>query len=290
MHHDGRRMRRRVKNGHRLPQMRGSLRARRFDRRPQGTQGALHRLRRDLARHARGVAGPPGPGARSHPIRCHAIRSLARARGGDREQAGSEATEPAAATTDPASPSTDPGASEPAAEAAPPTPRGARLIKDKSARAPRGAAWRKLADWRLATVAGTALVLAAGLHEREAVVRLLPQTAKLYAMAGFPVNLRGIEIRNVKSRLVTDNDEPVLVVDGDLVNVSDRRVDVPRLHFSLLGPDGRQIYVWSAQADRNNLQPGETLNFRRRLAAPPGEARNVSVRFITRSDITAGIK
>jgi hypothetical protein len=67
-------------------------------------------------------------------------------------------------------------------------------------------------------------------------------------------------------------------------------VDVPRLYFAVLGKDGQQIYAWSAQADRSSLQPGEKLNFRRRLAAPPSESKDVSVRFLTRSDITAGIR
>ncbi len=198
------------------------------------------------------------------------------------------AAEPAAqaAETDP-KPETEVQAE---AQPEPLPPKGAKLVKDTGAKGKKPSALRAALNWRAATVAGTALALTAGFLEREAVVRLLPQTAQLYAAIGFPVNLRGIEIRNVKSRLVTDGDEPVLVVDGDLVNVSDRKVDVPRLHFALTGPDGRQIYVWSAQADRANLQPGETLNFRRRLAAPPAEAKNVSVRFVTRSDITAGIR
>lgn len=197
-------------------------------------------------------------------------------------------------------PQEDGAAAKPPAEAAEPepkteiepepAPKGAKLVKDSKTRSDKPSALRGILSWRAATVAGTVLALGAAFHEREAVVRLLPQTAKIYATVGFPVNLRGIEIRNVKSRLVTDGDEPVLVVDGDLVNVSDRKVDVPRLHFALTGPDGRQVYVWSAQADRASLQPGETLNFRRRLAAPPAEAKNVSVRFVTRSDITAGIR
>jgi len=165
-----------------------------------------------------------------------------------------------------------------------------RLIKEAGRGQRKTGFWRGLADWRTAALAATALVVAAGLHQRQSVVALLPQTAKIYAAAGLPVNLRGVEFRNVKSRLIEDDDQPVLVVDGDLVNVAGRRIDVPRLHFAILGPDGRQIYVWSAPADRTQLQPGETLNFRRRLAAPPADAREVSVRFLTRSDITAGIK
>jgi predicted Zn finger-like uncharacterized protein len=168
-------------------------------------------------------------------------------------------------------------------------PRGAKWTKDKKAKTASGA-WRKLLGWQTGAIAATFVVLTAGVILRERVVRLLPQTATLYAAAGLPVNLRGIVIRNVASRVVTDNDESVLVVDGDLVNITDRRVDVPRLHFTLLGKDGQQLYAWSAQADRGVLQPGEKLNFRRRLAAPPEDARDVKVRFLNRSDMTAGIK
>jgi predicted Zn finger-like uncharacterized protein len=170
-----------------------------------------------------------------------------------------------------------------------PAPRGAKWTKDKKAKKP-GGAWKKLPGWQTGAIAATFAILTAGVVLRESVVRHVPQTASLYAAVGLPVNLRGIIIRNVASRVVTDNDESVLVVDGDLVNITDRRVDVPRLHFTLLGKDGQQLYVWSAQADRGVLQPGEKLNFRRRLAAPPEDAKDVKVRFLNRSDMTAGIK
>jgi len=182
-------------------------------------------------------------------------------------------------------------------DAPPPTARKRRApwSADAGAGRARPPVWRRIAnsriaDWRIAACAAALVVVAGGLHQRERVVRAMPQSARLYAAVGLPVNLRGIDIRNVRSRIAKDGEESVLVVDGDLVNVAGRPVDVPRLHFALLAADGRQIYVWSAQADRAALQPGETLNFRRRLAAPPPEARDVSVRFLNRSDITAGIK
>ena len=73
-------------------------------------------------------------------------------------------------------------------------------------------------------------------------------------------------------------------------SASASKVDIPRLRFAVLGPDGQEVYAWSAQADRPSLQPGETLNFKRRLAAPPNDGKDVSVRFVTRSDTTSGIK
>lgn len=207
-----------------------------------------------------------------------------------------EALPEANATTDPAP--AEPASEEPAAETPPALPEPVeeqpppktRWLKDPKKGGGGPGAFRKILNWRTGAIAAAMILVAGGIHQRERVVRHLPQTARLFAAVGLPVNLRGIEIRSVQSRVVEDSDETVLVVEGELVNVANRRVDVPRLHFSLAGADGRQVYVWSAQADRGVLQPGETLVFRRRLAAPPAEAKAVSVRFLTRSDITAGIK
>jgi Protein of unknown function (DUF3426) len=149
---------------------------------------------------------------------------------------------------------------------------------------------RKIFSLKVAALAACVAIVGAGVHQRETVVRHAPQTARLFAAIGLPVNLRGIVIKDVASRVIDDNGVSVLVVDGDLVNATNRKVDVPRLRFAVLGPDGQEVYAWSAQADRASLQPGEKLNFRRRLAAPPADGKDVSVRFVTRSDITSGIR
>ncbi len=71
--------------------------------------------------------------------------------------------------------------------------------------------------------------------------------------------------------MMDDNGVNLLVIDGDLVNLRTEQLSVPRLRFAVLGDKGQELYVWTAQADRSALKPGETLNFRRRLAAPPSD-------------------
>jgi predicted Zn finger-like uncharacterized protein len=147
-----------------------------------------------------------------------------------------------------------------------------------------------LFSWKTASIATALAVVVGGVYKRELVVRSIPQTATLYSAIGMPVNLRGVEIRNVASRIIDDNGVNILVIDGDLQNVTKNKLDLPRLRFAVRGADGQEVYVWSAQADKNNLGPGETLNFRRRLAAPPQDGKDVTVRFLTKADTTAGIK
>ncbi len=148
----------------------------------------------------------------------------------------------------------------------------------------------KLLGWPAGAMAAAILITIAGLHQRQRVVKYLPQTAGLYAAIGLPVNLRGITINNVASRMIDDNGVTVLIIDGDLINTTDQSVRLPRLRFAVLGKDRQEIYAWSAQTDQTSLKPGEKINFRRRLAAPPADGQDVSVRFITASDITAGFK
>jgi len=60
--------------------------------------------------------------------------------------------------------------------------------------------------------------------------------------------------------------------------------------FAVRDEGGKEVYTWTAMPSRTSLAPGETLAFRSRLASPPAEGRDVSVRFFTRRDALAGAK
>ena len=133
--------------------------------------------------------------------------------------------------------------------------------------------------------AGLCLSLAmAAIGARETVVRFVPAAAGLYAAIHLPVNLRGIDIRDARSTLSFEAGRPVLTVEGTLVNLRKRDTDVPRLAVALRGPDGREIYGWTASASKARLGPGEALAFSSRLAAPPDNARETVLRFAGSND------
>src|SRR5215468_8249347 len=66
---------------------------------------------------------------------------------------------------------------------------------------------------------------------RSNVVRWLPQMASFYAAIGLPVNLRGLVFTNVTTERETNDGVEVLVVQGMIVNIVKRAVEVPRLRF-----------------------------------------------------------
>jgi predicted Zn finger-like uncharacterized protein len=124
---------------------------------------------------------------------------------------------------------------------------------------------------------------------RTDMVRLLPQTASLYAAVGLPVNLRGLALENIYMSRVEQEGIGVLVVEGSIVNVTSRPVEVPRLRLAVRNEAKHEIYAWTAPPSRSILAPGDKLPFRSRLASPPADAREVQVRFFNRRDLVAGL-
>ncbi len=135
-----------------------------------------------------------------------------------------------------------------------------------------------------------ACIIGALFWGRATVVRHAPQMASLYATIGLPVNLRGLEFSGVEVSRETHDGVTVLVVAGTITNTVSQSVEVPRLRFAMRNETGSEIYAWTAMPSKEALSPGETLEFRSRLASPPGEGRDVTVRFFTRLDAVAGLR
>lgn len=132
------------------------------------------------------------------------------------------------------------------------------------------------------------LILVCLIAGRQQIVRLLPQTASLYARIGLPVNLRGLAFENIKTTRDIEDGVPILIVEGEVVGTTGRHTEVPRLRFAVTDNTGKEIYAWTARPAKTLLPPGEVLPFRSRLASPPAEASGVTVRFFNRHDAKAG--
>ncbi len=137
------------------------------------------------------------------------------------------------------------------------------------------------------TAAMGALVIAL-VFWRADVVRLMPQTASFYKMAGLNVNLRGVSFKDLKVATETVDGKPVLVIEGMIVSANKKPVELPRLRFSVRDAQGAELYAWNAVLDQSVLKPGERAAFKSRLASPPAEGRAIDIRFFNRRDLNAG--
>ena len=134
-----------------------------------------------------------------------------------------------------------------------------------------------------------AAVLLSALNWRAAVVRHFPQTASLYAAVGLPVNLRGLFFEKVRSTAEVHDGVTVLIIEGTIVNLTTRTLEVPRLRLSLRNSVGHEVYAWTALPPKSTVGSGNGLPFRARLASPPPDGRDVIVRFFNRRDAVAGL-
>jgi predicted Zn finger-like uncharacterized protein len=114
---------------------------------------------------------------------------------------------------------------------------------------------------------------------RERIVAAAPATARLFAAAHLAVNPLGLDLKGVRSELVLNGPDQLLVVEGEILNRRGRDIEVPSLRLTVRGPDGLELYTWTNEPPRKTLAPAETARFRARLASPPAEGREVLVRF-----------
>jgi predicted Zn finger-like uncharacterized protein len=136
-----------------------------------------------------------------------------------------------------------------------------------------GIAWLVLAVVIVGLIAGA-------VWERDAVVALWPPAARLYAIAGLPVVPpgSGLEIRVTPSR-ETDNGVPVLVIQGEVVNVSNVARDVPKLRVALRDKDERELQSWTISVTDEPLLPGASAPFRTSVTQPSDAATGIVVTF-----------
>jgi len=74
------------------------------------------------------------------------------------------------------------------------------------------------------------------------------------------------------------------VVEGNLVNITGRAIDLPRLRLAVRDAGGKEIYTWTATAPKARLEAGEAAPFRSRLASPPPDGSSIEVRFFAPAD------
>ncbi|ODN68605.1 hypothetical protein A6302_04083 [Methylobrevis pamukkalensis] len=139
-------------------------------------------------------------------------------------------------------------------------------------------------------VAGFCLFLLGAVLLRTEIVRLLPDLAGVYRLAGLEVNLRGLAIGDVRSYGSADGNGAVLVVEGVISNVEADARPVPALRFGLRNASGREIYAWSMRVPQDRLAPGEQLEFRSQLPTPPEAAIDVVVRFSDEQTLALGVR
>jgi|GEM_PF-419486 len=132
---------------------------------------------------------------------------------------------------------------------------------------------------RIAALGALVALFAGGILLRAPLVQQFPQLAGAYAAVGLPVNVVGLEFRDVRTLQSLQDGAEVLVVEGTIASVSSHEAPMPPVIVTLVGNDGSTVYQWSMTPQATELEPGETVHFQTQLSKPPHNAAQVKLGF-----------
>lgn len=141
--------------------------------------------------------------------------------------------------------------------------------------------WSTALAWAAVVLLLIVGAAAGALLERDRIVTLLPATAPLYALAGFPANEagNGLVFRHVTTSCDTENGLPTLVIQGEVQNVSPVARSVPKLVAILRDRGEHELQEQSFTVTAERLLPGEAVPFQTTISQPAEEASGVIVTF-----------
>ena len=124
-------------------------------------------------------------------------------------------------------------------------------------------------------------VLGGGVYARDQIITLWPEAAQMYTLLGLDEYeaTRGLEVRNLNQSSFFENEVKVVVVTGDVVNVTNRSRDVPKIIIEILDKENRIIDSWLVTPANTKLGPGESTTFSDRFTDPPENAVQVMARL-----------
>jgi predicted Zn finger-like uncharacterized protein len=133
----------------------------------------------------------------------------------------------------------------------------------------------------ISAVAAALLLLMGGVFMRQDIVEIWPPAALLFETVGLSVDAlgAGLQLQHVRSEKRVEDGITVLVIEGQVVNVSDRERPVPPLRAVSLGPDKTPLGDWTFTASHETLLPGEIATFVSQMREPAGVIAEIAITF-----------
>lgn len=156
---------------------------------------------------------------------------------------------------------------------------GERQVPEYQAPQRRGQGRGSAIGW-IAVAAIVTVALGGGFVARDAIIDMWPPASMLYEKIGLaPEPGFGLALRTEAEVQKRDGSADILVIRGEIVNVSSRPRLVPMLQGSLLDADQNDIHSWTFSTALGELAAGETRPFDARVPNPPEGVRNFRITF-----------
>lgn len=131
-----------------------------------------------------------------------------------------------------------------------------------------------------AALAGVVLAVVGGaIAAQDRIVAVWPPTARIYAVFGFgpPSTQEAFELRGVKQSTFIEDEHTVVIITGEIVNVSSHPLPSPKIVARIFDANAKVLSEWVFDPVRAELGPGEITEFSDRFSDPPEGAVNLIV-------------
>ena len=137
---------------------------------------------------------------------------------------------------------------------------------------------------KIIAIAAVAVVIALGAGAyfgKSFVIDLWPGAKDIYAMVNFGGEElgEGLDIRDVKSLREVESSVDILIVRGNVSNVSEQERMVPMIRVVLYDSNGEEVQSTLASPLKNRLPAGATTGFSAKISEPSALARRLEVTF-----------
>ncbi|WP_125461857.1 MULTISPECIES: zinc-ribbon domain-containing protein [Rhodomicrobium] len=150
------------------------------------------------------------------------------------------------------------------------------LTEYESAR--RGGGLAVAAAWAMffSIISGLALGI---VSFRQQIMTALPGTTSLYRAIGFSVASAGVDFADVSYRWTSAEGKPMIEVKGQVVNVTNRTVTVPRVLINVRDANSADSVKATASVQTDKLAPRETASFTLEFLSPPKNISQIELEF-----------
>jgi predicted Zn finger-like uncharacterized protein len=122
-------------------------------------------------------------------------------------------------------------------------------------------------------------VIIALISFRQDITVALPGTTHLYQTLGFDVARTGVDFADVRYRWTTAEGKPMIEVTGQVVNITDGSVKVPRVLVNVRDAGGTDSVTATATVPKEELAPRETTSFTLEFLSPPENVTQIELAF-----------
>ncbi|MGI9488463.1 MAG: zinc-ribbon domain-containing protein [Geminicoccaceae bacterium] len=124
------------------------------------------------------------------------------------------------------------------------------------------------------------LLVVCAIIGRNGIVGKFPATAAVYQSVGLSVEQDfGLEFKDVTLDWQREGGAFVLVVEGEIVNLSEANQVIPPVRMAILDSDGQELQHEFFELEENELSAGNRVNFSGRLVNPIDQGENFRLTF-----------